>query len=51
MDFFFLEKSEKLKYIKNYFAHRKRFSVIVGETNEENNAKIAAFHSVNCERT
>ena len=46
---FFEKKSEKLKYLK-YIAHQKIFSVDVGETNEEENAKIAALHFHNCGR-
>ena len=30
--------------------HRKKFLVIVRETNEEDNAKIAAFKFENCRR-
>ena len=47
---FFWKKNEKLKYLKNCNAHRKKFSAVVIETKEEENAKIAAFYFVNCER-
>ena len=40
---------EKLKYLKNLFAQRKKFSVVVRETNEEKNTKNAVFHFKNCE--
>ena len=45
---FFGKKSAKLKYLKNWIAHRKKFSVVVRETNKEENAKIEAFHFENC---
>ena len=44
----FGKKSEKLKYFKNLMTHRKFFSDFVRETNEEENAKIAAFNFENC---
>ena len=48
---FFLEKkSEKLKYLKNVMTHQKKFSGFVRETNEEDNAKVAAFNFKNCGR-
>ena len=47
---FFEEKNEKSKYLKNCNAHRKKCSVVVIETKEEENAKIAAFYFVNCGR-
>ena len=43
-------KKKKLKYVKNCIAHRKIFSVVVKETNEEEIAKIAAFYFVKCGR-
>ena len=39
-----------IKCLKNCVAHRKKFSVIVRETHEEENAKLAAFHAVYCGR-
>ena len=50
VDFFFEEKNEKLKYLKNLMTHRKKFSGLVRETNEKENAKIAAFNFKNCRR-
>ena len=47
---FFGKKSEKLKYLKNLMTHQKKFSGLVRDTNQEDNAKIAAFNFENCGR-
>ena len=44
------KKNEKLKYHKKLNDTSKKMSVFVRETNEEENAKIAAFNFENCQR-